>query len=165
MLIIRKIVVAGTFDILHPGHIFLINEAAKLGEVYVIVATDKNRERFTRKLPIIPEDQRLEVIKSLKNVKDARLGRKGNNILLTILDIKPDVILLGPNQDFQKNNLKNALKKIGLDDIEVKRLDTYYDKYELNSSSLIKRKIIKNSNQKKRNKRLVYNSPIKFGEV
>ena len=161
----KKIVIAGTFDILHPGHIFLINEAAKLGDVHVIVATDKNRERFTGEPPIVPERQRLEVIRSVKNVKDARLGRKEDNILLTILDIKPDVILLGPNQEFHKKNLKKALKKFGLDNIEVKRLDSYYDKYGLNSSSLIKRKIIKNLNQKKRNKRLIYNFPIKFGKI
>jgi len=54
-MIIRKVLVAGTFDILHPGHIFLINEAAKLGEVHVIVATDKNRKSFSGELPIIPE--------------------------------------------------------------------------------------------------------------
>ncbi len=42
--IAKKVLIAGTFDLIHPGHIFLINEAAKLGDVYVIVATDKNRE-------------------------------------------------------------------------------------------------------------------------
>ncbi|MHA1472399.1 MAG: adenylyltransferase/cytidyltransferase family protein, partial [Promethearchaeota archaeon] len=48
--------VAGTFDILHPGHLYLINEAAKMGDVYVIVATDKNREIYSGTTPIIPEE-------------------------------------------------------------------------------------------------------------
>ena len=141
-MISKKVLVAGTFDILHPGHIFLINEAAKLGEVYVIVATDKNREKLSGKLPIIPEKQRLEVIKSLKNVKEAKLGRKDNKTLLTIAEINPDIILLGPDQKFDINILKKALNEKGLGHIQVKRLNNYYDKYELNSSSLIKRKII-----------------------
>ena len=89
---------AGTFDILHPGHIFLINEAAKLGEVYVIVATDKNRERFSGKPPIILEEQRLEVVKNLKNVREAKLGKRDHKILLTVSEINPDIVLLGPDQ-------------------------------------------------------------------
>ncbi|MHA1486682.1 MAG: adenylyltransferase/cytidyltransferase family protein, partial [Promethearchaeota archaeon] len=71
----KKVLVAGTFDIIHPGHLYLINEAAKMGDVYVIVATDMNRKIYSGETPIIPEDQRLEVIKSIKNVKEARLGR------------------------------------------------------------------------------------------
>jgi FAD synthetase len=138
----KKVLVAGTFDILHPGHIFLINEAIKLGEVYVIVATDKNRERYTGLLPIIPEDQRLEVIKSLKNVKEAKLGRNDKDILLIVAEINPDIILLGPNQRFEIDDLKKSLQKKGLGHIKVKRLHKYYDKYLLHSSSLIKKKIL-----------------------
>ena len=111
-MISKKVLVAGTFDILHPGHIFLINEAAKLGEVHVIVATDKNREKFSGKLPIIPEEQRLKVIKSLKNVKKAKLGRKDNNKLVTISEINPDIILLGPDQKFDMNILKKSLQLV-----------------------------------------------------
>ena len=140
--ITKKILVAGTFDILHPGHIFLINEAAKLGDVYVVVATSKNRERFRGEHPIIPEEQRLEVIKSLKNVKEATLGRKDNDTLKTVAEINPDMILLGPDQKFDIDELKKGLEKLNLGNVEVERLETYYDKFKLHSSSLIKKKII-----------------------
>ena len=63
--IAKKILIAGTFDLIHPGHIYLINEAAKLGDVYVVVATDKNREIYSGEAPIIPEEQRLAVIKEI----------------------------------------------------------------------------------------------------
>lgn len=135
--------IAGTFDIIHPGHLFLINEAAKLGDVYVIVATDKNRERYAGEPPIVPEEQRLEVVRGLKNVKDARLGRRDNNTLKTVEEIDPDIILLGPDQKYNINDLKEGLKQLNLDHIEVRRLKTYYDKYELNSSRKIKEKISK----------------------
>ncbi|MHA1321068.1 MAG: adenylyltransferase/cytidyltransferase family protein, partial [Promethearchaeota archaeon] len=85
----KKVLVAGTFDIIHPGHLYLINEAAKMGDVYVIVATDKNRKIYSGETPIIPEDQRLEVIKSIKNVKEARLGRSDNDTLKTVEEINP----------------------------------------------------------------------------
>lgn len=120
----------------------MINEAAKMGDVYVIVATDKNRKLYSGETPIIPEDQRLEMIRSLKNVKEARLGRSDNDTLETVKEINPDIIFLGPDQKYNQETLKSGLEKKGLNNIIVKRLETYYDKYELHSSSLIKKKII-----------------------
>ena len=134
--------IAGTFDLLHPGHIYLVNEAAKMGEVYVIVATDQNRKLYSGESPIIPENQRLEVMMSIKNVKEARLGRSDNDTLKTVEEISPDIILLGPDQKYDQETLKQGLVEKGLNNIIVKRLDTYYDKYELHSSNLIKKKII-----------------------
>ncbi|MCK4686853.1 MAG: FAD synthase [Candidatus Lokiarchaeota archaeon] len=139
----KKILVAGTFDILHPGHIFLINEAAKLGDVYIVIATDKNRELYSGEAPIVPEQQRYEVMKSIKNVKDVKLGRHDNDTLRTVEEINPDIILLGPDQKFSAQKLQNALKMKGLKHIEVRRLENYYNKFNLHSSSLIKKKIIK----------------------
>ncbi len=145
----KRILVAGTFDLIHAGHIYLINEAAKLGDVYVIVATDKNRELFSGERPIISQEQRLEVIKSLKNVEDARLGRSDNDTLKTVEEINPNIILLGQDQRYSIDDLRKGLKERGLNHIEVKRLEKYYDKYELHSSSLIKQKIIERYKQKK----------------
>lgn len=141
---VKKILIAGTFDILHPGHIYFINEAAKLGEVHVVVSTDKNAERFKGAPPIVPEQQRLEVIKHIKNVKKAVLGRPDNDTLKTVEEINPDLILLGPDQKYNIDKLKEGLKKKMLNHIEVKRLETYYDKFTLHSSSLIKKKILRN---------------------
>lgn len=147
--IAKKVLIAGTFDLIHPGHIYLINEAAKLGDVYVIVATDKNRELYSGEAPIVPEDQRLAVMKSIKNVKDAKLGRHDNDTLKTVEEIQPDIVLLGPNQKYSSKTLKKGLKEIGFNDIEVRRLETYYEKFELHSSSLIKQKIIEKSKEKR----------------
>lgn len=138
----KRILVAGTFDLIHAGHIYLINEAAKLGDVYVVVATDKNRELFSGECPIIPQEQRLEIIKSIKNVKEARLGRSDNDTLKTVQEINPDIILLGPDQKYSIEILEKELKEKGLHHIKLKRLKTYYDKYELHSSSSIKQKIM-----------------------
>ena len=144
----KKVLVAGTFDIIHPGHIYLFNQAAKMGDVYVIVATDKNRENYSGEQPIIPEKQRLEVVKSIKNVKEARLGRHDNDTLKTVEEINPDLILLGPDQKYDILTLIKGLKEKGLDHIKVQRLETYYDKFELHSSNLIKKKIIEQFQKK-----------------
>jgi len=138
----KKILVAGTFDLIHPGHLFLINEAAKLGDVCVIVSTDKNRELYSGEAPIVPQEQRLEVIKGIKNVKVARLGRSDNDTLKTVEEINPDIILLGPDQKYDIATLEKGLKDHGLAHIKIQRLQSYYDKCELHSSRLIKQKIL-----------------------
>ncbi|TFG25974.1 MAG: FAD synthase [Promethearchaeota archaeon] len=144
---VKKVLVAGTFDLIHPGHIFLINEAAKIGDVYVVVATDQNRKLYSGEFPIIPQEQRLEVVKNIANVKEARLGRNDTNTLKTVEEINPDMILLGPDQKYDISTLKQGLKEIGLENIEIKRLDTYYDKFPLHSSRLIKKKIIERNKE------------------
>jgi len=156
----KKILIAGTFDIIHPGHLFLINEAAKHGEVHVIIATDKNRERFSGRPPIIPEQQRLEVVLNLKNVKEARLGSRDEDILSVVGEIKPDIILLGPDQGFDEQLLQDALKMKSLDNVEVIRLKKKYEKHVLNSSSLIKRKIFEFYMEDKMKKREKIDYPI-----
>jgi len=118
-----------------------------LGDVYVIVATDKNRTLYSGEVPIISQEQRLEVIKNIKNVTEARLGRSDNDTLKTVEEINPDIILLGPDQKYSIDVLKNELKKKGLNNIQIKRLEAYYDKYELHSSRLIKQKIIERYEQ------------------
>jgi len=145
----KRVLIAGTFDLIHAGHVYLISEAAKLGDVYVVVATDRNRELFSGERPIIPQEQRLEVIKSIKNVKEARLGRNDNDTLKTVEEINPHIILLGPDQKYSIDILKKGLKEKGLNHIEVRRLEKYYDKYELHNSSLIKHKIIERFKEKK----------------
>lgn len=116
-------------------------------------------------MPIIPEKQRLEVIKNLKNVKEAELGRQDKNTLLKVLEIKPDIILLGPNQNFNINNLKKQLKEMNIENIVVKRLNKFYDKFKLNSSSLIKRKIIEYNHRNYKKNRMGANYPASYGKI
>ena len=148
----KKIVVSGAFDLLHPGHTFLINEASKLGEVYVIVARDVNVKKFKGESPILPEDQRLEMVQNLKNVKKAIFGKIDSDYLKIIEEINPDIIMLGPNQKVTIKMIKNGLKAKGLEKIKIIRLEKFYNKHKFHSSTLIKEKIIKDylKNKKER---------------
>lgn len=137
-----RVLVAGCFDILHPGHIFLFQEAAKLGEVYVIVARDSTIEKWKKQKPVIPEKQRLEMIKAIKYVSYATLGNENNNFLARALSLEPDLILLGPNQKISISKLKELLMENNAEHIQIKRLETLYTKFPLHSSTLIKKRII-----------------------
>lgn len=132
------VVATGTFEILHPGHIVFLNEAGKLGDkLFVIVSTDKNvRKRKGRIL--IPQEQRCYVIRALKFVDNAVIG-DDKDIFKPIKKIKPDIIALGKNQKFGKEELETELRKRGLS-ARVIRIKKFWTG-RLNSSSRIIEKI------------------------
>ena len=139
-----RVLVTGSFDLLHPGHIYIIQEAAKFGDVYVIVARDSTILRVKKRPPIVPEDQRLEVVRAIKYVKDASLGFVDKPFLEKALSLKPDIILLGPNQKYHIEDLHKELDKYGASHIQIERVEKMYDKFELSSSTSIKDKIKQN---------------------
>lgn len=107
----KRVLATGTFDLLHPGHIFFLEEAKKLGdELYVIVARDSKIEHKPR--PIVPEKQRAKMIAALKIVDHAILGSE-NDIFEPLKKIQPDVIALGHDQVFDSDKLKEELAKRG----------------------------------------------------
>jgi len=131
----KKVMVAGSFDIIHPGHLFLLNKAKEMGDVVVVVARDSTVERLKGRRPVIPEEQRLKVVKSLKPVSEALLGREGD-ILKIVEEVRPDIILLGPDQNFNEEWIKSELKTRGVN-VEVLRLKEKYSESKYCSSSQI----------------------------
>ena len=104
-----RVVATGTFDILHPGHLWYLEESAKLGdELFVIVARDANIRHKPR--PVIPEEQRRVMVEALKPVTHAVLGDL-EDMFRPIREIKPDIITLGCNQHFDPETLTKALEK------------------------------------------------------
>lgn len=107
------VVATGVFELIHPGHLLFLNEAKKLGnKLVVIVARDSSVGR-RKSHSFVPEAQRLEVVKSLRLVDDAILGDE-MDMFKPIERLKPDVIALGFDQDFDENEIRAELKKRGL---------------------------------------------------
>ncbi len=108
----HRIVATGTFDLLHPGHLFYLEESKKLGEeLFVIVAREANVKHKPH--PIIPEDQRLAMVAALKPVDHAMLGDP-TDMFLPIEKIRPDIITIGFNQMFDPGILSRQLAERGL---------------------------------------------------
>ncbi len=131
-----RIMATGVFDILHPGHLHFLRESKKLGdELVVIVARDSVAEKMKRK-PFIPENIRLSMVSALKPVDMAILGLEGN--IYDILNlVKPDIVALGYDQEFDENKIIEEAKKRGIT-LKVVRISKYSDS-EFNGT----RKIIK----------------------
>ncbi len=107
-----RVLATGTFDLLHPGHVYFLTQAKALGdELIVIVARDSNI--IHKPKPIIPEEQRLEMVNSLRMVDRALLGSE-KDIFEPLKQIKPDIIALGYDQRFDSGHLEEELGKRGL---------------------------------------------------
>ena len=108
-----RAVAQGTFDILHPGHVHYLREAADMAdELHVILA---RRENVTHKAPpVIPDRQRVEMVDALEPVDEARLGHP-DDYFVPIADIDPSVIVLGHDQHHDEDAIAAALADRGLD--------------------------------------------------
>ena len=105
----KRVVATGTFDLLHPGHLYYLEESRKLGdELVVIVARDANVKHKPR--PVIPEDQRLAMVAALKPVDRAVLGDL-HDMFQPIRDLRPAIITIGFNQHFDEEKLQGELLK------------------------------------------------------
>ena len=63
----------GTFDLLHVGHLALLEQCRTLGDVVVVgVASDRVVNSYKPHLPVIPLDQRREMLESLRCVDMVR---------------------------------------------------------------------------------------------
>jgi FAD synthetase len=97
-----RVLVFGTFDRLHPGHEFVLNEGLSRGELHVVVARDVTVQRIKGRAPEQSEVERLHAIQNFFPVSHAVLG-DSQNYLKPVLAIAPDLILLGYDQQLPPN--------------------------------------------------------------
>ncbi len=139
----KRVLVFGTFDILHPGHLFYLQSAKRFGqELCVIVARNETVKKIKGKFPVMDEKNRLTLIEALKPVNKAVLGCKGN-MYKKIKELNPDVICLGYDQRPAIFELRKELSRIGLQ-VKIYRLKGFHSR-EFQSSK-IKKKIKKRKN-------------------
>ncbi|MDD5162747.1 MAG: FAD synthase [Candidatus ainarchaeum sp.] len=111
----RKVMAFGTFDIVHQGHLYYLQEAKKLGDyLIVVVARDKNSVVIKGKKPLHNEKARLEEIKKLDFVNEAVLGDREMRSWSTIQKHRPQIIALGYDQWKSEFSLAQELGKLGL---------------------------------------------------
>ncbi|MCE4601764.1 MAG: cytidylyltransferase family protein [Desulfurococcales archaeon] len=102
--------VGGTFDIIHPGHVGLLRFASRYGRVIVTIARDSTVKRIKGRHPLLSEKDRLQIVSSIRYVYKARLGHEGDP-LKSVEDVKPDVIVLGPDQAFNEEWLAEEAER------------------------------------------------------
>ncbi|MEZ4179900.1 MAG: adenylyltransferase/cytidyltransferase family protein [Candidatus Doudnabacteria bacterium] len=128
-----KVMLFGTFDILHPGHLNLFEQARGLAtdlEIIVSIARDVNVEKIKGRLPRNNEQQRLNRMQSVELIDRAILGSL-EDYMEHIKIEQPDIIALGYDQEAYTQTLRNDLDKSGLVSTQIIRLKPFEpDKYK-----------------------------------
>jgi len=89
--------VNGCFDVLHPGHIQLLEYARSFGD-YLIVAIDSDRKVAEMKgpnRPIFSQYDRAAVLKSIRHVDIVHVFDTREELEYLLESIKPDTMVVG----------------------------------------------------------------------
>lgn len=110
----KQVYVGMASDLIHHGHIKIINEAQKHGEVTVGLMTDRALASY-KKEPIIPFEHRKTIIENIKGVSRV-IAQDNIDSTENIIKLKPDVVVHGDDwktgpQKKERENVLEALKK------------------------------------------------------
>ena len=112
-----KIVVytVGTFDLLHVGHLALLNHCKALGDILAVgVASDEVVNMYKPNVPIVPLEQRIEMLRALACVDIVRPYHELEYVSgCKALDV--DIFVVGEDWGKKPHNLDvdNYIKDIG----------------------------------------------------
>tara|TARA_Y100000310_G_scaffold202593_1_gene202821 strand:- start:1239 stop:2531 length:1293 start_codon:yes stop_codon:yes gene_type:complete len=104
----KKVYVAMSADLIHHGHLNIINEAKKYGEVTLGLLTDKAIASYKR-LPALTYEQRKKVIENIKGISNV-IPQNTLDYVPNLIKIKPDYVLHG--DDWKKGIQKKTRKKV-----------------------------------------------------
>lgn len=113
-------------DLIHHGHINLINEAAAYGKVVVGLLTDEAIASYKR-LPALTYDQRKIVVESIKGVSSV-VPQRTLDYTENLKELKPDIVVHGDDwktgvQKQTRNNVLSVLEDWGGKLIEIPYTD------------------------------------------
>ncbi len=147
----KKVYVGMSADLIHPGHINIIHEAAKLGEVTVGLLTDQAIASYKR-LTFLSYEQRQSVVENIKGVahitpqttldyrtnlralkpdyvvhgddwKSGVQAKTRQQVIDTLAEWGGELVEVGYTQGISSSQLHESMKEVGTTpDIRLKRL-------------------------------------------
>ena len=156
----KKVYTCFCTDVIHEGHLNILREASKLGEVYVGVLSDEAMVGFNR-FPTISLEQRIEIVRSTGLVHQVLVQEEivYDKILQ---ELKPDYVVHGDNwkegpESFIRENVLTNLQKLGGELIEIPY--TYNEKVKRIDDQM-KEKLAMPEFRRKRLRQLIAMRPI-----
>ena len=132
----------GTFDLLHVGHLALLNQCKLLGNTLVVgVASDAVVNMYKPNVPIVPLEQRVEMLEALSCVDIVRPYYQLEYVS-GCKEVDVDIFVVGEDWGKKQHNLdvNNYLRKMGKEIVKVT--------YNPRTSSTKIKKIVLNQSQK-----------------
>lgn len=129
----KTILIFGTFDFLHIGHIHFMKKSKALGDTLVVcIARDDTVEEIKGKRPIHDEEERKALVGELHMADEVVLGDQTLGSYGIVRRVQPDIIAVGYDQTAFEEDLQAYIKKNTMD-ILVKRIGAYQPKEKKSS--------------------------------
>lgn len=118
----KKVYIAMSADVIHHGHINIIEKGAEYGEVIIGLLTDKAIASYKR-VPLLDYEERKKIFENLKNVSQV-VKQETLDYTENLRKIKPDYVLHGDDwqkgiQTHVRQNVIDVLKEWGGELIEI----------------------------------------------
>ena len=89
-------IIAGNFDVIHPGYVFMFNEMKKhVNEIHVLLHIDPSMERAEKIKPLLSVKDRKKTLLALKGITNVSSYNSEEELLKLIIDLKPEFRFLG----------------------------------------------------------------------
>jgi len=111
----------GTFDLLHVGHLALLNQCKSLGDILVVgVASDAVVKMYKPNVPVVPLEQRMEMLEALSCVDVVRPYHQLEYVS-GCKAVGVDIFVVGEDWGKKPHNLdvNNYLRKMGKEIAQV----------------------------------------------
>ena len=123
----KKVLVGGTFNIVHEGHCFFFEKSKAFGDYLIVVVSSDKTAKKTKKYPVRPDFERKQEVERVDIVDKAVIG-DSVDFFKVIQKEKPDVIVLGYDQKMSEKMIRKNIKKSKMK-CEVVRIKDYLKGY------------------------------------
>ena len=115
----KTIMIAGTFDLLHPSHVSLINQAKGLGSELIIMLSTDNFNKEKGKVSVMSYEERYFMLLNLKCVDRVIPEHSWYDKLRYIEEYGVDVFVMGSDWEGKFDNLPCEVKYFPRGDIST----------------------------------------------
>jgi glycerol-3-phosphate cytidylyltransferase len=114
-----KGIIAGNFDVIHPGYIKMFRECKLYCDKFIVfLHTDPSIERPHKLKPILSTDERIEILESIKYIDEVAFYTYEDELLKLLDAYQPDIRFLGDDykgKPFTGDNLNIPIHYLNRD--------------------------------------------------
>lgn len=128
----QKVLIFGKFDVLHPGHIFLLAQAQKLGKVTAVLESDEAISSLRGQTPFYQQELRTKILRQYNLKTYLRYHQDYHQVLQ---DLSPDILLFGYDQTWLREQFQRVINN-GDYGVEIRTAQSWHP--ELAKSAKLK---------------------------